>query len=118
MQLVDELRAFVAERDWAQFHSPKNLSMALCVEASELLEIFQWRSQQQSEALAPEVMEQVSQEVGDVLIYLLMLSDRLGIDPLEAAREKIALNRAKYPARKVRGKSRKYSEYGEEEAGE
>jgi len=108
--LAEELRSFADERDWNQFHSPKNLAMALSVEASELMEHFQWLTEEQSSALPPEKLQQVREEIGDVLIYLIRLSDRLGVDPLNAAIEKLKLNQAKYPADKVRGSAKKYTE--------
>ena len=108
--LTRSLRAFAAEREWEQFHSPKNLACALSVEAAELLEPFQWLTDEQSRRLAPEQLAAVRHEAADVLLYLLQLADQLGIDLAEAAREKIELNAVKYPAREVRGSSRKYTE--------
>ncbi len=101
------LRAFARARDWEQFHSPKNLSMALIVEAAELVEHFQWLTEPQSARLDPKTFQAVEQEVADVFIYLVRLSDLLGIDLLDAAARKIALNEKKYPADEVRGKSDK-----------
>lgn len=109
-ELAILLREFAAERDWDQFHSPKNLAMALSVEASELMEHFQWLTEEQSSALQTEKLQQVREEIGDVLIYLIRLADKLGIDPSEAAFEKLELNRAKYPEDKVRGSAKKYTE--------
>ena len=108
--LAEELRTFADERDWNQFHSPKNLTMALSVEASEIMEHFQWLTEEQSSALPPEKIQQVREEIGDVLIYLTRLADKLGIDPLKAAFEKLEVNRAKYPADKVRGSAKKYTD--------
>jgi dCTP diphosphatase len=108
--LAAELKKFAGERDWDQFHSPKNLSMALAIETAELMEHFQWLTEEQSSALSPEKLQQVREEIGDVLIYLTRLADRLGIDLLEAATEKLAVNQAKYPAGKVRGSAKKYTE--------
>lgn len=112
---LDELRAalrrFAAERDWDQFHSPKNLAMALSVEAAELLEQFQWLTEAESKALDPDRRSRVRQEVADVLLYLVRLADKLDIDLMAAAAEKIAQNAARYPAEKVRGSSKKYTEY-------
>lgn len=105
------VRKFAEERDWEQFHTPKNLAMALTVEAAELLERFQWLTPDQSRALAPDRREQVSQEMGDVLIYLVRLADVMGIDLLEAAQRKMALNGAKYPVEKSRGIAAKYNEF-------
>lgn len=109
--LRDRLRAFVRERDWEQFHSPKNLAMAMIVEAAELVEHFQWMTEQESRELSPEKLEQVSQEIADTFVYLLRLSDVLGLDMIDAAHRKIDLNAQKYPADKVRGSNAKYTEY-------
>jgi len=108
--LAAELRTFAAERDWDQFHSPKNLSMALAVEASELMENFQWITKEQSSTLPPEKLQQAREEISDVLIYLTRLADKLGINPVEAAFEKLEVNGAKYPTDKVRGSANKYTE--------
>lgn len=108
--LAAKLRAFASERDWDQFHSPKNLAMALSVEVSELIEHFQWLTEEQSSALSPKKLLQVREEIGDVLIYLTRLADKLGVDPLMAAYEKLEVNQAKYPADKVRGSAKKYTE--------
>ena len=109
-ELVLRLRGFAAERDWDQFHSPKNLATALAVEAGELLEQFQWLTEKQSERLDQATKASVTQEVADVFLYLLRLSDKLGIDLLSAASEKIDLNAKKYPVDKARGTSKKYTE--------
>ena len=109
--LADRLRQFAAERDWEQFHSPKNLSMALLVEVAEIAEHFQWLSEQQSREVDGAKREEVAHELADSLIYLVRLADQLGVDLLEAAERKLALNEAKYPADKVRGSPKKYSEY-------
>ena len=95
--LRDALRDFCAARDWHRFHTPKNLVMALSVEAAELVEHFQWATPEESLALAPEKRAEVADEIADVLIYLTELADVLGIDPIAAAREKIVKNAAKYP---------------------
>jgi NTP pyrophosphatase (non-canonical NTP hydrolase) len=108
--LKRELRQFAAERDWDQFHSPKNLAAALSVEAAELLEPFQWLTEEQSRNLSPEKREAVRKEIADVLIYLIRLADKLDIDPLQAARDKIVENAAKYPVEKARGSMRKYTD--------
>ena len=110
-ELTQRVRAFVEERDWDRFHSPKNLAMALSVEASELVELFQWLTEEESDAPDPERRRRVAEELADVLWFLVRLSDRLGIDLLEAAEAKLAANAAKYPADRVRGNSRKYTEY-------
>ncbi len=96
--LRDALRAFCAARDWHRYHTPKNLVMALSVEAAELVEHFQWSTPEESLALAPEKRAEVADEIADVLIYLTELADVLGIDPIAAARAKIVKNAAKYPA--------------------
>ncbi len=109
--LRQALRDFVRERDWEQFQSPKNLSMALIVEAAELVEHFQWLTQQESRELPPERRRAVAHEMADIFIYLLRLADVLDIDLLAAAEEKLRLNAAKYPAERVRGSAKKYDEY-------
>ena len=96
--LRDALRDFCAARDWHRYHTPKNLVMALSVEAAELVEHFQWATPEESLALAPEKRAEVADEIADVLIYLTELADVLGIDPIAAARDKIVKNAAKYPA--------------------
>jgi NTP pyrophosphatase (non-canonical NTP hydrolase) len=106
-ELRERLRAFARARDWEQFHSPKNLSMALIVEAAELVEHFQWLTEAQSTRLDPKTQAAVEQELADVFIYLVRLADLLGIDLLDAAVRKIALNERKYPADEVRGKADK-----------
>ena len=105
------LRQFAAARDWDQFHSPKNLAMALTVEAAELLEHFQWLKEGSGEEIGPEKFEQVREELADVLLYLVRLADKLEVDLMQAAREKLEKNAEKYPAEQVRGSSRKYTEY-------
>jgi NTP pyrophosphatase (non-canonical NTP hydrolase) len=105
--LKQRLRAFAAARDWEQFHSPKNLASALIVEAAELLEHFQWLTQQQSRSLPPERLRAVEEEIADVLLYLVRLADLLGVDLMGAAERKIALNEKKYPAEEVRGSADK-----------
>jgi len=102
------IRSFSEERDWDQFHSPKNLSMALSVEVAELLEHFQWLTEDQTRALNPEAVEKVSEEIADVFIYLARLSDKLEVDLLNAVEKKIAKNALKYPIEKARGNSVKY----------
>ncbi len=104
------LREFARERDWEQFHTPKNLAMALIVETAELLEHFQWLTPEQSLHLDAEKVEEVRQELADNLIYLTRLADILGIDLLDAAFAKIAINAAKYPADKARGNSKRAGE--------
>lgn len=117
---MDELklaiRDFVAEREWEQFHTPKNLAMALAVEAAELMEPFQWIDAEQSRDLPEERLCQVREELGDVLIYLVRIADVLEIDLLQAAKAKLEKNRQKYPTERVRGKSLKYNEYPDAES--
>jgi dCTP diphosphatase len=108
--LRKQLRDFAAARDWDQFHSPKNLAMALSVEAGELLELFQWLTEAQSRALDPKAQAAVSEEIADVLLYLIRLGDQLGIDPLAAAHRKLVVNEQRYPVEKARGNSKKYNE--------
>ena len=109
-ELRRQVRDFVTARDWDQFHSPKNLAMALSVEASELLEIFQWLTEEQSRNLSPEARAAASDEIADVLIYLIRVSEKLEIDPIDAAHRKLAANERKYPVDKARGNSKKYNE--------
>jgi dCTP diphosphatase len=110
-ELIKKLREFAAERDWEQFHSPKNLAMALTVEIAEIIEHFQWLTEEQSRNLNPEVLKQVREEIGDVQIYIARLADQLGISPLEAALEKLEINRQKYPPEKARGKATKSTNF-------
>lgn len=114
-RLREIVRQFVNERDWDQFHTPKNLSSALSVEAAELLEHFQWLQSGSLDELGPGKLEQVRHEMADVLVYLVRLADKLDVDLLAAVEEKMVLNRAKYPADKVRGDARKYYEYKSDE---
>ncbi len=109
-RLRDALRTFTAERDWRQFHSPKNLAMALAVEAAELLEVFQWMTEQDSRSPDAAAKAAAREEVADVLLYLLRFCDELGIDPVAAAHDKMKTNAQKYPVDKARGSSRKYTE--------
>jgi dCTP diphosphatase len=109
--LRSAIGAFIRERDWEQFHSPKNLAMALSVEVSEIVEHFQWLTEEQSRNLPPKKLAEIREEIGDVMIYLTELADKLGIDPVEAAKTKVAINGQKYPAELVKGKASKYTEY-------
>ena len=109
-QIKHRLRDFASERDWDQFHSPKNLAMAMIVEAGELVEHFQWLTEDQSQALPPEKLAEVEQEIADIQIYLIRLADKLGIDMEQAVNAKMKLNEKKYPADKVRGSAEKYNE--------
>jgi len=109
-QLQAELRKFAKDRDWDQFHSPKNLAAALSVEAAELLEHFQWLTEEQSKALPQDRLDQVGEEIADVLLYLVRLSDKLGIEPMEAAKRKLIRNAEKYPIDRAKGSIKKYTE--------
>lgn len=113
-QLRRRLAEFAAARDWDQFHSPKNLSMALIAEAAELVEHFQWLSEAASHSLAPAKLNEVRLELADILIYLIRLGDKLGVDLVGAAYDKIAINESRYPADRVRGDARRASEYTRE----
>ena len=112
---LQDLRAriniFVTERDWAQFHTPKNLAMAMIVEAAELVEQFQWDTPQESQQLSAEKREAVAHELADTFVYLLRLAEVLNIDLIDAANEKIKLNALKYPVEKAKGSNAKYTEY-------
>lgn len=108
--IAARVNEFVRERDWEQFQSPKNLAMALTGEVGELVEHFQWLTEQQSRELSDEPLNAVRTELADVQIYLMLLAQRLGVDLLEAAEEKLAINARKYPVEKARGNARKYTE--------
>ena len=108
-ELKKHIKEFIQARDWEQYHAPKNLAMALSAEVAEIVEIYQWKDNQQP--LTPKEIEGLRQEIGDVLVYLLELADQYGIDIVQAARDKMALNELKYPAEKVKGKAWKYTEY-------
>ena len=108
--LALHLDRFATDRDWHQFHSPKNLASALIVEAGELLEHFQWMTEEQSRGLTPDKHDAVSAEVADVLLYLIQLSSALGIDPVAAAEAKLKVNEQKYPIERSRGSSKRSHE--------
>lgn len=112
---LEELRRLIAEfaraRDWEQFHSPKNLSMALVAECGELVEHFQWLTEEQSRALPAQKLEAVGHELADILIYAIRTADALGIDLIAAAKAKMAINETRYPADRVRGDARRAGEY-------
>jgi len=114
-ELKMRLREFAKERDWDQFHAPKNLAMALSVEVAELVEHFQWLSEDQSKSLDEKTKAEVADEIADVQVYLIRLADKLDVDILDAVGQKIEKNKAKYPVDKVRGKSKKYTEYKDDE---
>ena len=108
--LVEKLREFATDRDWEQFHSPKNLAIAVSVEAGELLEHFQWLTPEQSAQLSESQLAEVRQELADVLIYLVSLSDKLGVNLVAAAFEKLEINAKKYPVELAKGIAKKYTE--------
>ena len=107
----NRIHHFVAERDWAQFHTPKNLAMAMIVEAAELVEQFQWDTPDESKQLDEAKREAVSHELADTFVYLLRIAEVLNIDLIEAANKKIALNALKYPVEKAKGSNAKYTQY-------
>ena len=109
--LCTRINTFVAERDWAQFHTPKNLAMAMIVEAAELVEQFQWDTPLESQQLSPEKREAVAHELADTLVYLLRIAEVLEIDLIDATNKKIELNVLKYPVDKARSSNAKYTEY-------
>ena len=109
--LKAKIREFVRDRDWEKYHSPKNLAMGLSIEASELLEVFLWLTEDQSKTLTEQQVTNVKHEIGDIMIYLTNLADWFGLDPIECAIEKLALNGAKYPVEVVKGSAKKYTEY-------
>jgi NTP pyrophosphatase (non-canonical NTP hydrolase) len=109
--LALELRRFAEARDWGPFHSPKNLASALIVEAGELLEPFQWLSEDDSRTLSPETLHAVSEEMADVLLYLVQLSSALKVDLLAAARAKLQRNALRYPVEKSRGNAHKHDHF-------
>jgi NTP pyrophosphatase (non-canonical NTP hydrolase) len=110
-ELQQRLRAFAECRDWTQFHSPKNLSMALMAEVGELAEHFQWLTQEESFGLDANKLQAVGEELADIYVYLVRLADQLGLDLAAAVERKLVLNEEKYPADRVRGSARKYSDY-------
>lgn len=113
-ELTLSLRKFAKDRDWDQFHSPKNISMALSVEVAEIVEHFQWLTEEQSQQLDDKTLAEVADEIADVQMYLIRLADKLGVDVFAAIEGKIKKNELKYPADKVRGSSKKYTEYDRE----
>ena len=106
----DRLRKFVDERDWDKLHNPKNLAMALSVESSELLELFQWLTDAESQELDEEKRREAEMELADILIYLIRIADKLDIDLLDAVAKKLEINEQRYPVSKVKGKAVKYKE--------
>ncbi|WP_456413169.1 nucleotide pyrophosphohydrolase [Thiolapillus sp.] len=110
-ELSDRLQRFAQERDWEQFHSPKNLSMALSAETGELLEHFQWLNEEQSQHLDDDKKEAIALEMADIFIYLVRLAERLDINLMDAAWQKIAINEKRYPVEQVKGDARRAEEY-------
>lgn len=108
-ELREAMRRFTTEREWTAFHTPKNLAMALAGEAGELLEHFQWLTPEQSARLPADTHEAVALEMADVLLYLVRLSDVLGVDLADAARRKIRINEERYPVELARGRADKYN---------
>jgi len=109
-QLRDDLRKFAADRNWQQFHSPKNLAMALSVEAAELLELFLWKSETASIVLEDSEKSRVREELADVLLYLVRLADQLDVDLVASANHKLKINADKYPVERSFGSSKKYTD--------
>jgi len=109
--LKADIETFIKKRDWEQFHFPKNLAMALSVEVAEIVEHFQWLTEEHSANLPTEKLAEVREEIGDVMIYLTELAEKLGIDAVEAAKAKVEINDKKYPASLVKGRAAKYTEY-------
>ncbi|KQC08350.1 MAG: nucleotide pyrophosphohydrolase [Candidatus Cloacimonas sp. SDB] len=110
-ELIEKIRQFIKERDWEQFHSPKNLVMALNVEVAEIMEHLQWLTEEESRELPPEKLAELKDEIGDVFVYLIRLCDELDIDLLQAAAEKMTKNAKKYPVEQAKGNAKKYTEY-------
>lgn len=110
-ELKQKLKEFAQMRDWEKFHCPKNLAMALSVEASELLEHFQWMTEKESEILSPQRQASVAFELADIFIYLLRITDQLNIDLVEVTKRKIEINNKRYPIEKAKGNSKKYNEF-------
>ena len=109
--LNTRLKSFAQSRNWEQFHSPKNLTMAMIAECAELVEHFQWLTQEQSMNLPADKREAVALEMADILIYLIRTAERLDIDLIDAAERKIAINETRYPVEKVFGDARRAAEY-------
>lgn len=109
--LKKQVAQFAKDRDWEKYHSPKNLAMGLSVEASELLEIFLWLSEEESQNLPEAKLKHLKEEIGDIMIYLTNLAGKFGLDPIECAKQKIQLNKTKYPAELVKESAQKYTEY-------
>ena len=111
LELNEQVNLFVEERDWDVFQTPKNLSMALIVEAAELVEHFQWMRPEESDSLTNDKKKKVAEELADILIYTVRLADRLGLDLEQSAKDKLTKNLQKYPVAKARGNATKYTEF-------
>ncbi len=109
-ELKERLRDFAAARDWEQFHSPKNLAMALSVEVAELVEHFQWLTQEESRKPNNGLRHKIEDEIGDIMIFLTMLADKFDIDPVTAAKEKIETNEKRYPVGLAKCRADKYTD--------
>lgn len=114
-ELKEKMAAFVRERDWEQFHSPKNLSMSIAIEAAELMEHFQWLTLEESKSLSPEALADIGEELADIVLYSLSLANALNLDLSQTVLAKMEKNVRKYPSDKVRGKAHKYTYYQEKE---
>ena len=113
-EITEKIRSFRDERDWAQFHNPKDMAIAISLEEGELLEHFLWKNPEEVESCITEKRGEIESEIADIAIYLTELCDNLGIDLLKAMEDKIRINAVKYPAERVRGSAKKYTEYGKE----
>jgi len=109
--VIDKIRRFRDERDWMQFHDPKNMALSIVIEAAELLELFQWKDGPEVERVIEENLEAVQEEIADVAIYLIELADNLGIDIISAIEAKLEKNARKYPVHKARGNAKKYTQF-------
>ena len=109
-ELLVKIRDFAQKREWDQFHSPKNLATALSVEVAEVVEHFQWLTPEESNSLPAAKIKKIKEEIGDVMIYMVRLADRLGIDPVQAAEDKMRINEKKYPVEKAKGVADKYTD--------
>ncbi|MFC2083553.1 nucleotide pyrophosphohydrolase [Bacteroidota bacterium] len=110
-KLFEKINKFVDVRDWDKYHSPKNLAMALSAETAEIVELFQWLTEEESYKLDEKKMKMLKEEIGDVMIYLTNLASKFDMDPVEAALQKLKLNEQKYPVDRVKGSNKKYNEY-------
>ncbi|MBI2878050.1 MAG: nucleotide pyrophosphohydrolase [Candidatus Tectomicrobia bacterium] len=112
-ELKKAVKQFAKERDWEKYHSPKNLVMGLSVEVGELMELFLWLSDEESKNLGQTKLNHLKEEIGDVMVYLVNLADKFGLDPIECAMAKLEINEKKYPSHLVKGSAKKYNEYSQ-----